>query len=363
MSLRRTPLYERHADHDATFTDFGGWEMPVSFDSITTEHAAVREDVGVFDVSHMGEIEVGGPDAARLCQRLTTNNVLSLEPGDSHYSTVVDSEGIILDDILLYCLEPDRFLFVPNAGKDEWMSERWLDHRDEWDLDASVENRTESFGMLAVQGPNARITLEEAGVGVEDIGRGEIVRTEIAGVACWIAGTGYTGEDGCEIIAPWGNTSRIAAQIDATPCGLGCRDTLRLEMGYVLAGNEFEHETNPRTPIEARLDFVVDFDAEPPFVGRETLLDQYENGPDDLLVGFEMEERGVPRAGYDVTDTDGAVIGTVTSGTMSPTLGTPIGLGYVKADAAPAETSIGIAIRGEERKARIVTPPFVSTGR
>ena len=359
MDLRRTPLYDRHAASDATFTDFGGWEMPVSYDSIKTEHAAVREDVGVFDVSHMGQISVSGPDALELTQRLTSNDVTAISVGRAQYSTVLDEDGIMLDDIMIYRLGGDRYLFIPNAGKDEWMHDRWETHADHWDLDAEVTNETTSFGMLAVQGPSADAALSGAGVDPDDIDKRDIIETTVGDVTCWVAGTGYTGEDGYEILAPWDDTDTVDAAIDATRCGLGARDTLRLEMGYCLAGNEFDHESNPRTPLEARLDFVVDLDATPTFVGHGAIADQHENGPEELLVGFELEERGVARTGYTIRDREGTDIGSVTSGTMSPTLGTPIGLGYVKTAFSAAETDVSIDIRGTDRMARIVTPPFI----
>lgn len=359
MDLRRTPLYDRHAAHDPTFTDFGGWEMPVSFDSIKAEHGAVREDVGAFDVSHMGEIEVTGPDALRLCQQLTTNDVEALDTGRAHYAAVTDEDGVILDDIMLYRLEEDRYLFVPNAGKDEWMYDRWTEHRDGWGLDADIDNRTSDFGMLAVQGPSADTALGDAGVDTDHIDRRDIVEVSIDGVDCWVSGTGYTGENGYEILAPWDDAGTVDAAIDATRCGLGARDTLRLEMGYLLAGNEFDHESNPRTPLEARIDFAVDLEATPHFVGHDVLVEQRDAGPDELLVGFRLEDRGVPRSGYAITDGEGTEIGAVTSGTVSPTLGEPIGLGYVESAFSTPETTIAVDVRGTERMARIVTPPFV----
>lgn len=361
MDLRRTPLYERHDARGASFTDFGGWEMPVSFDSISTEHAAVRENVGVFDVSHMGEIAVQGPDAAELCQRLTTNDVMALQAGRAQYSAVTDESGILLDDIMLYRMGPDSYLFVPNAGKDDWMTTRWRTHAREWELNVDIENRTDSLGMLAVQGPAAADALAAAGCPTDDIARRDIVEGDVDGITCQIAGTGYTGEAGYELLVPWEDLAAVDAAIEATPCGLGARDTLRLEMGYVLAGNEFHHEDNPRTPLEAGLDFIVDLEAEPGFVGRDALREQREQGPAEVLVGFILEERGIPRAGYDICNPAGEVIGSVTSGTMSPTASIPIGLGYVAASYAASDTEVGVTIRGENKKARIVTPPFLNS--
>lgn len=362
MELRRTPLYDRHQERGADFTDFGGWEMPVSFDSIRVEHQAVRESVGIFDVSHMGEIAVRGPDAKELCQRLTSNDVDALYPGTSQYSTILNEEGVILDDTILYQLDDADYLFIPNAGHDDWMIEHWRTHRDNWDLDAEVKNETERYGMLAVQGPEAIASLEEAGLDeVADIDRNAIVEMTVDGVECLCAGTGYTGEDGVEVLCPWDRTPAVEAALDATPCGLGARDTLRLEMGYVLSGNEFDPETNPRSPLEAGLGFVVDLDAEPRFLGHTALLEEERTGPENSLVGLMMLERGIPRHGYDITDGSGRTIGSVTSGTMSPTLGEPIGLGYVETAFAETGSEVAITVRDAERKARIVTPPFLES--
>ncbi len=358
MELRRTPLFDAHTARDATFTDFGGWEMPVSFESIKTEHAAVREDVGLFDVSHMGEIEVTGPDAMDLCQRLVTNDVSTLAVGRARYAAVTDEDGIILDDIMIYRLAEQRFLFVPNAGKDDWMADRWADHRERWDYEAEITNRTTEFGMLALQGPAADTALRDAGCDPDTIDRRDIVESAVAGIECFVAGTGYTGENGYELLVPWEEAETVDDAIEATRCGLGARDTLRLEMGYLLAGNEFDHESNPRTPLEARISFAVDLESTPHFVGRDVLAEQQESGPDSLLVGIELDERGVPRTGYVITDREGSEIGIVTSGTMSPSLGKPIGLGYVEAPFAEPETGIAVRIRDDERMARIVSPPF-----
>lgn len=364
MTLRRSPLYGRHAAREADFTEFGGWDMPVTFDGIRTEHAAVREAVGTFDVSHMGEIVVAGADAEELCQRLTTNDVSALAPGRAHYSTVTNDRGEILDDIMLFRLAADRLLFVPNAGKDEAMATRWREHRSAWELDATVDNRTDEFAMLAVQGPEAVATLAEAGVASPDeIPKHGIESRDVAGVTCWCARTGYTGEDGFELLVPWDESPAVDEAIPGQRCGLGARDTLRLEMGYLLAGNEFDQADNPRTPLEAGLEFVLDLDARPRFVGHQALVDQREAGPAQRLVGIRMRERGIPRTGYAIVDGDGEDIGEVTSGTMSPTLDEPIGLGYVDVEQATAGTDVGVRIRGARKKARIVTPPFLEAAR
>ncbi len=365
MALRTPPLYGRHDDRGAQFTEFGGWEMPVEFDSIRTEHAAVRESAGVFDVSHMGEIEVGGPDAERLMQRLTTNDVAVLDPGDAQYSAITDDAGVMLDDTVVYRLpegDDAEYLFVPNAGHDEQMYERWTDYRDDHDLTATVDNVTGEYGMVAVQGPDApELVATRADDSVLDLGRFEAKYAEVAGVECWVANTGYTGEDGFEVVFPADGAGAVwdAFANDCQPCGLGARDTLRMEVGLLLSGQDFHHEENPRTPYEAGLGFVVDLDTE--FVGRDRLAAQKESGVDEVFVGFILEERGVPRHGYDITNEDGDTVGEVTSGTMSPTLDEPIGLGYVDTDYAGDGTSVEVVVRGTGKRATITPTPFIDS--
>ncbi|MFC6835510.1 glycine cleavage system aminomethyltransferase GcvT [Halomarina ordinaria] len=363
MALRKPPLWDVHAERDATFTEFGGWDMPVEFDSIRTEHEAVRETVGLFDVSHMGELEVRGPDAAALMQRLTTNDVSRLAPGEGQYSAITDSEGVILDDTIVYALpearQPDTgegFLFIPNAGHDGEMEARWVDHRDEWDLDCEVENRTAEYAMVALQGPDSEDLLADAaGEAVRDVAPFDFVEADIEGVPVLAARSGYTGEDGFELLCPWDDAEAVWSALPCQPCGLGARDTLRLEKGFLLSGQDFDAESNPRTPYEAGIDFVVALDTD--FVGRDALADATD--PDERFVGFELRERGIPRGGYDITDAEGTVIGTVTSGTMSPSLGEGIGLGYVPREFAAPGTDIGIVVRGQRKDARITDIPFL----
>lgn len=363
MAPRTPPLHGRHDDRGARFTEFGGWEMPVEFDSIQAEHAAVRESAGVFDVSHMGEIEVGGPDAGELMQRLTTNDVDDLDPGDAQYSAITDEDGVMLDDTVVYRLPGDddaEFLFVPNAGHDEQMYARWTDYRDAHDLTATVDNVTGEYGMVAVQGPDAPdLVAARADEPVRDLGRFEATYADVAGVECWVANTGYTGEDGFEVVFPADGAGAVwdAFANDCQPCGLGARDTLRMEYGFLLSGQDFHPEDNPRTPLEAGIGFAVDLD--PAFVGRDAIAAQQDAGLDEEFVGFVLEERGVPRHGYDIANEDGDTVGEVTSGTMSPTLDEPIGLGYVDADYADDGTAVDVVVRGTGKQATITTPPFI----
>ncbi|MGQ3413436.1 glycine cleavage system aminomethyltransferase GcvT [Natrinema sp. LN54] len=363
MPLQTPPLRGIHDERGAKFTEFGGWDMPVEFDSIRTEHAAVREDVGVFDVSHMGQIHVTGPDATELMQRLTSNDVSRLAVGDSQYAAITDEDGIIIDDTVVYRL-PDEshptYLFVPNAGTDEATHERWLSYRNEWDLEATVDNRTDEYAMFAVQGPNAADLLGAVAEGpITDLDRFEAQYATIEDVDCWTARTGYTGEDGFELIVPWAAAEEIWTAIDCQPCGLGARDTLRIEAGLLLAGQDFDPESNPRTPYEAGIGFTVALDTE--FVGRDALAAIEDGGVEERLVGFQLIDRGVPRHGYDITTTESRVIGTVTSGTMSPTLEKPIGLGYVPVEYAEPGTTLQVVVRGQSKKARVETTPFIDT--
>jgi aminomethyltransferase len=362
MTLRKPPLRDVHDAAGATFTEFGGWDMPVEFDSIKAEHRAVREEAGIFDVSHMGQIEVSGPEAARLMQKLTSNDVTELGRGDSHYSMILDEEGTILDDTVVYRLPEDddaEYLFVPNAGHDEQMYERWTDHRDEWGLDATVENVTDEYAMYAVQGPDAPdLVSDAADDSVLSLSKFEGRYAEFAGADCWTARTGYTGEDGFELIVPVESAEAVWNLLECQPCGLGSRDTLRMEMGFLLSGQDFDAEENPRNPYEAGVGWTVKLDTE--FVGRDALERAKEEGTDDEFVGIKLVDRGVPRHGYDVTDTDDHVIGEVTSGTMSPTLGEPIALGYVPSDFADPGTVVRVVVRGKSKKAKIANAPFLS---
>jgi len=364
MGLRTPPLSGRHEDRGASFTGFGGWNMPVDFDGIQEEHAAVREAAGIFDVSHMGEVEVSGPDAERLLQRLTTNDVAALDPGDAQYSAITDDDGVMHDDTVVYRL-PDgwgdaEFLFVPNAGHDEAAYDRWTAHRDDWGLEATVENATEDYGMVAVQGPDAPdLVADRAGEDVLDLSMFEATTAEVAGVDSLVANTGYTGEAGFELVFPADGAGAVwdAFATDCQPCGLGARDTLRMEHGFLLSGQDFHPEDDPRTPLEAGIGFAVDLDTD--FVGRDAIAAQRESGLDQEFVGLTLDERGVPRHGYAITTPDGEEIGEVTSGTMSPTLDEPIGLGYVDTDYADDDTTVHVQVRGTGKRATITTPPFL----
>ena len=365
MATRRPPLYGVHEDRGAGFTDFGGWEMPVEFDSIRAEHTAVREAAGIFDVSHMGEIRVEGPDAETLMQRLTTNDISSMGVGDAQYACITDEEGIIQDDTMTYRLPGGGYLFVPNAGHDEEAEQRWVDYRDDHGLDAAVTNETEDWAMFAVQGPDAiglaADAVEDIGAPLEsddiaDLGRFSATEATVAGADCLVARTGYTGEDGVEILCDTDDAEAVWAAFDCQPCGLGSRDTLRMEQGLLLSGQDFHPEENPRTPFEAGVGFTVDLETE--FVGRDALAAQKEAGVEETFTGLVLQERGVARHGYEITH-DGETVGEVTSGTMSPTLGEPIALGYLPTELAEDGVEVAVVVRGTEKRAEVTTPPFI----
>ncbi|MFB6178966.1 MAG: glycine cleavage system aminomethyltransferase GcvT [Halorientalis sp.] len=364
---RRSPLQAVHEEQGAKFTEFGGWDMPVEFESIRTEHEAVREDAGIFDVSHMGEIEVGGPDAEALMQRLTTNDVSALSPGQAQYAMITDEDGIILDDTVVYNLPEGTthdgdYLFIPNAGHDGEMYDRWVSHREEWDLDATVENVTDEYAMFAIQGPEAETLVLDAvaddqRTAVCDCSRFQALPVTIAGVDCLAARTGYTGEDGFEVIVPWADAETVWTQFDCQPCGLGARDTLRMEMGFLLSGQDFDPEDDPRNPYEAGVGFTVKLDTE--FVGRDALERVDAEGIEQKLCGFRLVDRGIPRHGYEVADIDGDRIGEVTSGTMSPTLDMPIGLAYLPVEYRSPGVNVYVSVRGESKKAQTQALPFL----
>lgn len=362
MSLATPPLHEVHEAADADFTDFGGWNMPVTFDGIRQEHEAVRESVGVFDVSHMSEVVVEGPDATAVMNGLTTNDVAELEPGDAQYSCILNDDGVILDDTVVYRY-PDQggYLFVPNAGHGEQMADRWTDYAKEHELDVTVTDVTDDIGLLAIQGPEAVAAVDQrAADPVEQLGRFRCTRTTIGGVSTLVARTGYTGEDGVEVFFDAEESMEVWETFgEYQACGLGARDTLRLEAGLLLSGQDFDPEQEPRTPLEAGLDFVVEL-SKNEFEGRDALVEREQDGVDERMVGIKIDDRAIARHGYTITK-DGAEIGHVTSGTMSPTFGIPIALGYVDEKYADRDTSVSVQVRGSDIPATIVNQRFLNT--
>lgn len=368
-TLARTPLHDRHAALGARIVPFAGWEMPVQYAGILAEHEAVRRRVGLFDVSHMGEFEVTGPDALAFVNRMTTNDVASLAPGGVQYTTMLRPLGGIVDDLLVYRLD-GRVLLVVNAAntaKDlAWLLENAP-------RGVRIADRSREIALLALQGPRAAKTFEAAGAGAFLALRYyTAAEGRFAGVPALVSRTGYTGEDGFEIYVEWDRAGeawdRLAAAgapFGLAPAGLGARDSLRLEARYCLYGNDIDETTNP---LEAGLGWIVKLE-KGDFVGREALARVREAGPARRLVGFVAEGRDIPRHGYPLRvagavagggHAGGAPAGTVTSGGFGPSLGKGIGMGYVPAAAASPGTSVEIDCRGRWARATIVKGPFYS---
>jgi aminomethyltransferase len=342
-TLLRTPLYDRHVALGARLVPFAGWEMPVQYEGVMQEHRAVRTDAGVFDVSHMGEIEVEGPRALELLQSLLSSDLEKVEPGHARYTLLTNERGGIVDDLIAYRIDRFRWLLVVNAsnrvGDVAWMKEREISGSD-------VRDVSGEYALLAVQGPKA---IERLGLAAAPW---NTFREEaLDGVECMVNRTGYTGEDGCEILCMAEDAGRLWDAVLArgvTPCGLGARDTLRLEACLALHGNDITPETDA---ISAGLGWTCALDKE--FTGADELRRIKEAGPERKLVAFVMEERAIPRQGMAI---EGG--GEVTSGTHSPTLDVGIGMGYVPAAEATVDTTLGIDVRGKIRRAKIVKKPF-----
>jgi aminomethyltransferase len=352
QALRRTPLYERHAELGAKLVPFAGWEMPVTYEGIREEHAAVRTHAGMFDVSHMGEVEVEGPGALAFLQRVLSNDVAKIEIGGAQYSCLCNEEGGVLDDLFTYRLGGDRYLIVTNSANHAadlaWLG-RWSRS-----FDVAVRDVADRYAMLAVQGPHARAILTGA-LGIALPARMRVVTARIGNRPALICGTGYTGEDGVELLIDPAITPAIWAELlDAgvVPCGLGARDTLRLEVCFHLHGNDLTPERNP---IEAGLGWCCT--EATGFVGAEAVARVRCEGPAEKLVPFRIEGAGIPREGNPVVLADEPV-GTVTSGTFSPSLELGIGMAYVRADLAEPGTEVEIDVRGKRRPARIASKPL-----
>ena len=356
QTLKRTPLYEQHRALGAKIVPFAGYEMPVNYPAgITVEHKAVREACGVFDVSHMGEFIVRGPQAAEFVSHVTTNDVAKLAIGQAHYSTILNERGTIEDDCLVYRMA-DRLMIVVNASN----REKDLAHvlRYKGAFDCTIEDRSDDFALLAVQGPEAEAILQPlTQTDLSAIGYYHFAEGEIGGARGVISRTGYTGEDGFELYVEAGSAPALWDALMATgrvaPCGLGARDTLRLEMGMALYGNDIDDRV---TPYEANLAWLVKL-AKGDFVGKAALEAQKAAGVPRRLVGFTVAERAIPRHGYPVLYQD-APAGEVCSGTMSPSLGVAIGTCYLPAGATAPGTNFEIDVRGRRVPATVVKPPF-----
>ena len=359
--MKTTPFTEKHIILGAKMHEFAGYNMPIEYSGIIDEHLTVCQSVGVFDVSHMGEFWVKGPQALAFLQKITSNNVAALAPGKIQYTCFPNEEGGIVDDLLVYQYEPEKYMLVVNAAN---MEKDWnwcVSHNTEG---AELENSSDNIAQLAVQGPKAVLALQK----LTDIDLASIpyytfkVGTFAGEENVIISNTGYTGAGGFELyfypsdgMTIWNAIFEAGKPEGIKPIGLGARDTLRLEMGFCLYGNDLDDTTSP---IEAGLGWITKFAEGKNFTNRAELERQKKEGVTRKLCAFELQEKGIPRHGYEIADAEGNVIGVVTSGTMSPVLKKGIGMGYVKPEFAKAGTDIFIKVRNKNLKAQVVKAPF-----
>jgi aminomethyltransferase len=356
---KKTPLYDEHVRLGAKMIPFGDWIMPVQYSGILDEHQAVRKNVGVFDISHMGQLVASGPRVGAWLNEMLTNNIDKLEVGTGQYTFLLNERGGIIDDLIIYRTEPEKFLLVVNASRaDEdfaWLQNKIGGH-------GTLENRSAGYGGLAIQGPRIVELLQAMlGSGTELPARNQIRNFDYDGINLTIARTGYTGEDGVEVFFSardaakvWNGILETGKDFGIRPCGLGARDTLRLEMCYPLNGSDLSPDHNP---IEAGLGFFVDL-KKPKFVGRDVLADAKENGTPNRLVAFRMKSKGPPPRPHYSVWRDGERIGEVTSGSLSPSLNEGIGMAYVASAHAKVGTEIEIEIRDRKLPAVIEKKPL-----
>ena len=359
--LRRTPLHDVHRDLGARLVPFAGYEMPVQYTSIIEEHRTVRSSVGLFDLSHMGELEVAGEEAVAFLRHALVSDPGALEIGQAQYSMACDSDGGIIDDLIVYRRESERYLVVCNASNRAAVVEQLTSLLARGDFGASLDDRSDRTALLAPQGPNAASLVGElTDIDLASIGNYRSAPGVVAGVECLVARTGYTGEDGFELFCDarrarglWEALVTAGERHGARPCGLGARDTLRLEAGMPLYGNELGRDTNP---FEVNLGRVVKLE-KGEFVGRAALQAVQRSGPARKLIGLRMVENAIPRAGYEVRS-GGAGVGHVTSGTLSPTLGTKIAMALVPAELAGVGNSFEVVVRERPYRSEQVKLPF-----
>lgn len=359
--MKKTPFTDVHIALGAKMHEFAGYSMPIEYTGIIDEHLTVCNGVGVFDVSHMGEFWVKGPKALEFIQNITSNDASVLTVGKAQYTCFPNEEGGIVDDLLVYYYEPEKYMLVVNASNIEKDWAWCVSHNP---MGAELENASDHIGQLAIQGPKAIDVLQRlTPVDLSLIPYYSFTTGEFAGCKdVIISNTGYTGAGGFELyfypqdaLTIWDAIFEAGAPEGIKPIGLGARDTLRLEMGFCLYGNDLDDTTSP---IEAGLGWITKFTEGKNFPSRATLEQQKKEGVSRKLCAFELVERGIPRHGYDIVDPEGEVIGIVTSGTMSPTTKKGIGMGYVKTAFAKPGTSIAIRIRNKDIKAEVVKPPF-----
>jgi aminomethyltransferase len=359
-TLKKTPLYARHRALGARMVEFGGWDMPVEYSGIVEEHMAVRTRAGLFDVSHMGQIEIAGPDALEAVQHITSNDASRLAVNQVQYSALTTPDGTFVDDVLTYRLGDDHFMLVVNASniiKDF----RWISEHLQGIGDAAAVNTSSRYALIAIQGPAARDILQSlTGVDLGAIKYYWFATGEVASVRVTVSRTGYTGEDGFEIfVAPasaeriWDSLLSAGKSAGLLPAGLGARDTLRLEAGMRLYGNDMDEHS---TVLEADLGWIVGW-KKSEFIGADVLRRQKAEGTPKKIVGFEMVDRAIGRHGYDVY-IDGSKVGVVTSGTQTPYVKKAIGMAYVPSDRTEPGTALEIDVRGRRAKAVVVPMPF-----
>lgn len=357
--MKNTALTSIHEALGAKMVPFAGYNMPVSYEGVTIEHETVRKDVGVFDVSHMGEFLISGPNALELIQKVSTNDASKLTDGKAQYSCLTNTEGGIVDDLIIYCLNPEKYLLVVNASNIEkdW---DWISMHNT--MEADMKDLSSEYSLLAIQGPKAVEAMQSLSpYDLSSIKFYNFVVEEFAGIEnVIISATGYTGSGGFEIYCKnseveqvWNNVLEAGKEFGIKPIGLAARDTLRLEMGYCLYGNDIDDTTSP---LEAGLGWITKFTKD--FINSDALKAQKAEGPQRKLIAFEIEDRGIPRQGYDIVNEAGNTIGIVTSGTMSPSLNKGIGLGYVPSNMSGFGEPIYIQIRKKAVKATIVKLPF-----
>jgi len=357
--MKKIALNDIHEALNAKMVPFAGFNMPVTYEGINIEHETVRKDVGVFDVSHMGEFLISGENALDLIQKISSNDASKLIDGKAQYSCMPNEEGGIVDDLIIYRMNAEKYILVVNASNIEkdW---NWIAHHNT--MDATMKDLSDEFSLLAIQGPKAAEAMQSlTEVDLKTIKFYSFEVAEFAGVKnVIISATGYTGSGGFEIYFKnedaetiWNKVMEAGADFGIKPIGLAARDTLRLEMGYCLYGNDIDDTTSP---IEAGLGWITKFNKD--FINAEALQKQKEEGPKRKLIAFELDERGIPRQGYDIVDANGKVIGNVTSGTMSPSLDKGIGMGYIPTEMVKANEKIFIQIRKKAVPASLVKLPF-----
>jgi aminomethyltransferase len=358
--LKRTPLFDVYKENGGKTIDFGGWELPVQFSSIKEEHEAVRNKAGLFDVSHMGEVDVKGPDSLKFIQKMVTNDVSKINNGGAQYNIMCYENGGTVDDLLVYKKEDDHYLLVINASNID-KDYKWLEEHLEGDV--QIKNLSPEMSQLALQGPVAEKVLQKLATDTDlsEIGFFKFKNVDLNGKTGLVSRTGYTGEDGFEIycdnkdaVALWREILEAGKDEGVIPCGLGARDTLRFEANLPLYGQEL---SSTISPLEAGMGFAVKLKKEADFIGKDALIGQKENGLPRKVVGIEMIDRGIPRHGYPVFVGEKEV-GEVTTGTQSPTLKKNIGLALLPSEFAVVDQEVEVEIRGKKLKAKVSATPF-----